>query len=58
MHTIQMAFVPASFNNLEVCVVEISTAFLYGHIHEKVYVIAGKEFCKQVGKQMIIDGDL
>ena len=30
MDTIRMAFVLASLNNLEVCAVDISTAFLYG----------------------------
>ena len=30
MDTIQMAFVLAAMNNLEVCAADISTAFLYG----------------------------
>ena len=50
MDTIRMAFVLASMNDLEVYAADISTAFLYGKTREKVYVVAGKEFGKNTGK--------
>ena len=45
-------------NNLDVCVVDVSTAFLYGKTKEKVYVIAGEKFGEYKGKRMLIDKGL
>ena len=55
MDTIRLAFVMGALNNLDICAADISTAFLYRKTRGKVYVIAGKEFGKHVGKQMIVD---
>ena len=44
IETIRVAFVLAAMNNLEVCVADVSIAFLYEKTREKVYVIAGEEF--------------
>ncbi len=58
MDTIRLAFVLGSMNKLEVCAADISTAFLYGKIQEKVYIIAGKEFGKHAGKRLLVEGGI
>ena len=58
MDTIHMAFALAAMNNLDVCVADMSTAFLHGKTREKVHVIAGKEFGKHAGKRMTTDKGL
>jgi hypothetical protein len=46
-------------NKLMVCTGDVGNAFLYGKNWEKVFVIAGHEFGKEVeGKRMIIDKSL
>ena len=55
MDTIRIDFVLEAMNNLEVCVVDISTAFIYGKTREKVYIITGQKFGEHTGKRMIID---
>ena len=58
MDTIQIPFVLASINNLEVCAADIATAFLYDKTREKVYIVAGKELGENSGKRMIVKGVL
>ena len=53
-----MAFVLGAMNHLEVCAADISTAFLCWTTREKVHVIAGPEFGKHAGKQMITEKGL
>ena len=53
-----MAFVLGAMNHLKVCTADTSTTFLHGTTHEKVHVIAGPEFGKHAGKQMIIEKGL
>src|SRR5210317_1756908 len=56
METIRTAFVLAAKNNLQVCAGDVSSAFLYGKMREKVYIVAGKEFGDDAGKRMIVKG--
>ena len=58
VETIRTAFVISALNGLEVCAADISTAFLYGRTHEKVYVIAGPEFGEHAAREWLIDGGL
>ena len=58
IETIRVPFLLVAINKLEVCVADVSTAFLYGKTKEKVYVIAGKEFGEHEGKRMLIDKGL
>ena len=58
VETIYTAFVISALNGLEVCVADVSTAFLYVRTHEKVYIIAGPEFGEHADKRMMIDGGL
>ena len=58
IETIRIAFVLAAMNNLDVCAANISTAFLYGHTNEKVYMIAGEEFGEHAGKSIIVEGGI
>jgi len=44
METVRLGFLIAAMNGLDVCAADIGNAFLYGRTHEKVYIIAGKEF--------------
>ena len=50
-----MAFVLASMNNSQVCVADVSTAFLCGKTREKVHIKAGKEFGEHAGKMLSVD---
>src|SRR5210317_322426 len=56
METIRTAFVLAARNNLQVCAADVSTAFLYGKMREKVCIAAGEEFGDDAGKRMIVEG--
>ena len=58
IETIRVAFVMAAMNNLDVCAVDILTAFLYGKTREKVYVISGEEFGQHKGKRILFDKGL
>jgi len=58
METIQLGFLIAAMNRLDVCVADIGNAFLYGRTREKVYIIAGKEFGDDSGQPLIIDKGL
>ena len=58
IETVRLAFVLASFNGLEVRATDVSNTFLFRKDKEKVYVIVGKEFGENQGKQMIIDKGL
>lgn len=58
MESIRTVFVLGSLNDLEVCVVNTPTIFLYGKTREKVYVIAGDKFGEIKGKRTLIDKDL
>lgn len=51
IETIRVDFVLAALNNLDVCVADVSSAFLYEKTREKVYAIAGKEFGEHKGKK-------
>ncbi len=56
METIRICFVLARFNELVVYAGDIGNAYLYGKTKEKVYIIAGPEFGKELeGKRLIID---
>ncbi len=44
MDSVRLAFYIVAMNGLSVCVADISTAFLYGKLRKKVYIITGKEF--------------
>jgi hypothetical protein len=45
-------------NGLKVMAADVGNAFLYRRTKEKVYIIAGPEFGKDAGKQMIIKKSL
>ena len=58
MVTIRVAFVLAALDDLEVCAVDISTAFLYTKTREKVFIYTGSEFGKNTGKVHLKDKGL
>ena len=59
MEAMRLGFVLAALNGLEACAGDVGNAFLYGTTREKVYIIAGPEFGKELeGKILIIDKSL
>jgi len=58
METVRLGFLIAAMNRLDICAADIGNAFLYGRTHEKVYIMAGKEFGSDSGQAFIIDKGL
>ncbi len=58
METVWLGFLITAMNRLDVCAADIGNAFLYGRIHKKVYIIAGKEFGSDSGQPLIINKGL
>jgi len=58
METVQLRFLIAAMNGLDICAADIGNAFLYGRTYEKVYIIAGKEFGSNSSQPLIIDKGL
>ncbi len=59
LDTIRLGFFLANMFQLLTCAADIGNAFLYAKTKEKMYVIAGPEFGKELaGKPMIIDKGL
>jgi hypothetical protein len=55
MEAVRLGFILAHLNNLFVCAGDVGNAFLYGKTREKVYIIAGPEFGKEIqGKRLLI----
>jgi hypothetical protein len=56
LESVQLTFLLAQINVLQVCAADISNAFLYGQTREKVYIKAGHEFGAAIaGQPLIID---
>ena len=56
METIRMSLFLGEHNGLSCCAGNIGNAFLYGKTKEKVYIIAGPEFGRELeGKILVID---
>ena len=56
METIRMGLFLGEHNGLSCCAGDIGNAFLYGKTKEKVYIIAGPEFGRELeGKILVID---
>ena len=58
METVHLGFLLAEMNGLQVCVADISSAYLYTKTREKCYIITGPEFRKLEGKKLVIDHSL
>ena len=52
---VRMGFILAHMNKFLICAGDVGNDFLYGKTQEKVFVLAGHEFIKEVeGKRMIM----
>ena len=58
MKTVFLGFLLADINGLQVCAVDISSAYLDAKTHAKCYIIAGPEFGDLEGKKLVIDCSL
>ena len=59
MEAMRLGFMLSKLNGLNACAGDVGNAFLYGKTREKVYIIAGPEFGKELeGRILIIDKSL
>ena len=55
MESVRTGFLVGELNGLTCCTGDVGNAFLYGRTKEKVYIVAGPEFGKELeGKVLII----